>query len=194
MIKIGLTGGMGSGKSTVARMFRDLGIPVYNSDERAKELMRTSKKIRKKIIDLLGESSYHGDELDRSYIAKKVFQDKPLLAKLNSIVHPAVRKDFLKWADTQESEYVLQETALLFENNAQKLYDKTILVTAPQELRLERLLKRDESSKEELLARMDNQLEDDAKIKLANFIIENIDLQKTLLKVGEVHHAILDSY
>jgi len=194
MIKIGLTGGMGSGKSTVAQMFRDLGIPVYNSDERAKELMRTSKKIRKKIIDLLGESSYHGDELDRSYIAKKVFQDKPLLAKLNSIVHPAIRKDFLKWADTQESEYVLQETALLFENNAQKLYDKTILVTAPQELRLERLLKRDESSKEELLARMDNQLEDDAKIKLANFIIENIDLQKTLLKVGEVHHAILDSY
>ncbi|MGB3144750.1 MAG: dephospho-CoA kinase [Maribacter sp.] len=194
MIKIGLTGGMGSGKSTVAQMFRDLGIPVYNSDERAKELMRTAKKIRKKIIDLLGESSYHGDELDRSYIAKKVFQDKPLLAKLNSIVHPAVRKDFLKWADTQESEYVLQETALLFENNAQKLYDRTILVTAPQELRLERLLKRDESSKEELLARMDNQLEDDAKIKLADFIIENIDLQKTLLKVGEVHHAILDSY
>ncbi len=194
MIKIGLTGGMGSGKSTVAQMFRDLGIPVYNSDERAKELMRTSKKIRKRIIDLLGESSYNGDELDRSYIAKKVFQDKPLLAKLNSIVHPAVRKDFLKWADTQESEYVLQETALLFENNAQVLYDKTILVTAPKELRLERLLKRDESSKEELLARMDNQLEDDSKIKLADFIIENIDLQKTLLKVGEVHHAILDSY
>ena len=194
MIKIGLTGGIGSGKSTVADMFRDLGIPVYNSDERAKELMRTSKKIRKKIIDLLGEGAYHGEELDRSYIAQKVFQDKPLLAKLNSIVHPAVRKDFLEWAKHQKAEYVLQETALLFENHAQNLYDKTILVTAPKALRLERLMQRDQSTKEDLLARMDNQWEDEAKIKLADFSIENIDLQNTLLKVGQVHRAILDSH
>ena len=194
MIKIGLTGGIGSGKSTVADMFRDLGIPVYNSDERAKELMRTSKKIRKKIIDLLGEGAYHGEELDRSYIAQKVFQDKPLLAKLNSIVHPAVRKDFLEWANHQKAEYVLQETALLFENHAQNLYDKTILVTAPKALRLERLMQRDQSTKEALLARMENQWEDEAKIKLADFNIENIDLENTLLKVGQVHRAILDSH
>ena len=191
MIIIGLTGGMGSGKSTVGTMFRDLGIPVYNSDERAKQLMNTSKKIKKELIGLFGKEAYSEEELNRPFIAEKVFNDADLLTKLNGIVHPKVRKDFLKWTKKQNTPYVIQETALLFENKSQELYDKVILVTAPKELRIQRVLKRDKSSREQINSRMNNQLDDDIKIKLADYIIENIDLDITRSKILELHERIL---
>ena len=191
MIVVGLTGGIGSGKSTIAAMFQELGVPVYNSDERAKHLMNTSKKIRKRLIELLGEKAYLDDKLNRVYIAKKVFNDADLLEKLNHIVHPVVRKDFVKWTKKQNAPYVIQETALLFENNAQELYDLVILITAPKELRIERVLARDEFTKEQVIARMNNQLDDETKLKLTNFVIENIELESTALKVLEIHEAIL---
>ena len=191
MIIIGLTGGMGSGKSTVGTMFKDLGIPVYNSDERAKQLMNTSKKIKKELIGLFGKEAYSEEELNRPFIAEKVFNDADLLTKLNGIVHPKVRKDFLKWTKKQNTPYVIQETALLFENKSQKLYDKVILVTAPKELRIQRVLKRDKSSREQINSRMNNQLDDDIKIKLADYIIENIDLDITRSKILELHERIL---
>ena len=191
MIVVGLTGGIGSGKSTIAAMFQELGVPVYNSDERAKHLMNTSKKIRKRLIELLGEKAYLDDKLNRVYIAKKVFNDADLLEKLNHIVHPVVRKDFVKWTKKQNAPYVIQETALLFENNAQELYDSVILITAPKELRIERVLARDEFTKEQVIARMNNQLDDETKLKLTNFVIENIELESTALKVLEIHEAIL---
>lgn len=191
MIVVGLTGGIGSGKSTIAAMFQELGVPVYNSDERAKHLMNTSKKIRKRLVELLGEKAYLDDKLNRVYIAKKVFNDADLLEKLNQIVHPVVRKDFVKWTKKQNAPYVIQETALLFENKAQELYDSVILITAPKELRIERVLARDEITKEQVIARMNNQLDDETKLKLTNFVIENIELESTALKVLEIHEAIL---
>lgn len=189
---IGLTGGIGSGKTTVANMFEKLGVPVYNSDIEAKKLMHSSKTIRKKIIDLLGESAYRDGKLNRSLIAKSVFNDTDLLKKLNKIVHPAVRRHFGKWCTGHNSPYVLQETALLFENNSQQHYDKVILVTAPLELRIRRLLERDETTREDILARMQNQLSDVEKLPLADYVIENIDMEKTSDVVKEVHLRILD--
>lgn len=191
MIVVGLTGGIGSGKSTVGEMFVELGVPVYNSDVRAKRLMNTSKKIRKGLIELFGKEAYLDGKLNRTYIAEKVFNNSNLLAELNSIVHPRVRKNFLKWVKKQQGSYVIQETALLFENNAQELYDKVLLVTAPKELRIQRVINRDKSSKEQIMARMNNQLEDEAKTKLADYIIENIELESTFEKVLTIHRRIL---
>ncbi|WP_282050019.1 dephospho-CoA kinase [Maribacter aquivivus] len=191
MIVIGLTGGIGSGKSTVATMFKELGVPVYDSDHRAKYLMNTSGIINKQLVELLGEEAYEKGKLNRPYIAKKVFNDSELLAELNNIVHPVVRQDFIDWTKEQDSCYVIQETALLFENKSQELYDNVILVTAPKEVRIERVLSRDNSTRAQVEARMNNQLEDKIKLELANFIIENIDLERTREKVLQVHASIL---
>ncbi|MDF4202784.1 dephospho-CoA kinase [Maribacter sp. SA7] len=191
MIVIGLTGGIGSGKSTVAGMFNELGVPVYDSDQRAKYLMNNSELIHKQLVELLGEEAYVDGRLNRSFIASKVFKDKELLQKLNGIVHPVVRQDFVDWTKEQDSPYVIQETALLFENRAQELYDKVILVTAPKEVRIARVLHRDESTREQVEARMSNQLDDETKLKLTNIVIENIDLDRTREKVLKVHASIL---
>lgn len=188
---VGLTGGIGSGKSTVGTMFKALGVPIYNSDERAKQLMNTSKKIRKQLIELFGEDAYLNKELNRPFIAEKVFKDSAKLTKLNGIVHPAVRKDFSAWAESHKVPYVIQETALLFENTAQQFYDKTILVTAPKEVRIQRVLARDNTTREQISARMENQLNDFEKLKLADYKIENIDLETTRLKVKKIHQSIL---
>lgn len=188
---IGLTGGIGSGKSTVANMFKELGVPVYNSDERAKYLMNTSLDIKRQLIKLLGEEAYKGDKLNRSFIAEKVFSNTNLLAKLNDIVHPIVRNDFIDWTKKQDYSYVIQETALLFENKVQDLYDSIILVTAPKETRIIRVVDRDKSSREQVIARMNNQLDDEAKLNLSNYVIENIDLERTSSNVLQVHASIL---
>lgn len=188
---IGLTGGIGSGKSTVANMFKELGVPVYNSDKRAKYLMNTSLDIKRQLIKLLGEEAYKGDKLNRSFIAEKVFSNTNLLAKLNDIVHPIVRNDFIDWTKKQDYSYVIQETALLFENKAQDLYDSIILVTAPKETRIIRVVDRDKSSREQVIARMKNQLDDKTKLNLSNYVIENIDLERTSSNVLQVHASIL---
>ncbi|WP_298486456.1 dephospho-CoA kinase [uncultured Maribacter sp.] len=188
---IGLTGGIGSGKTTVAKLFVALGVPVYDSDKEAKILMNTSKVLIKEIKELLGEEAYKESELNRRYIAGKVFKDKKLLQKLNAIVHPAVRENFLQWVSEQNTSYVIQETALLYENNAASLYDAVILVTAPEELRVERVLHRDATSKEAVLARINNQLSDKEKIAKANFILENIDIKETEQKVEALHKSLL---
>lgn len=188
---VGLTGGIGSGKSTVSKMFLELGVPVYNSDERAKKLMNTSAEIKNQIIAFLGKESYHEEKLNRAYIAKKVFNDTTLLAQLNAIVHPVVREDFLKWTGEQEYCYVIQETALLFENNSQHLYDSIILVTAPKEERISRVVSRDNGTREQVIARMNNQMDDEEKLNLSDFVIENIDIERTRSIVLQVHAAII---
>lgn len=187
---IGLTGGIGSGKTTVAKLFTELGVPVYNSDLKAKKLMQDSKEIRTAIVALLGEESYRLKKLNKKYIADRVFGDKELLQKLNAIVHPAVRKDFISWVKTKRTPYVIQEAAILFENNSYKIFDKVILVKAPKEIRLERILARDNISREEILDRMENQWEDSKKIPLADFIIENTDLEETKLQVEKIHRQL----
>ena len=191
MIIVALTGGIGSGKTTVANMFKNLGVPVYDSDKEAKNLMMSSKKLRKDIKALLGDLAYKDKTLNREYIAKKVFKDKGLLKQLNEIVHPAVRKDFLKWAKKQGAAYVIQESAIVFENKQEDFYDKIILVTAPQEIRLERVIERDNVSKSKIMDRMGNQLDDEDKIKMSDYVIDNITLDETRSKVKEVHGLLL---
>ena len=191
---VGLTGGIGSGKSTVGSLFQELGVPVYNSDERAKQLMNTSKKIKKRLLGLFGSKAYIDNELNRAFIADKVFNDTEVLAQLNAIVHPAVRKDFVKWVKKQETPYVVQETALLFENNAQEFYDKIVLVTAPKAMRIERILARDKTTREKIIARMQNQLSDEIKIKFSDHRIENMDLERTRLEVRKLHELFLADY
>ncbi|MGO4918913.1 dephospho-CoA kinase [Maribacter spongiicola] len=191
MMIVGLTGGIGSGKSTVAAMFKELDVPVYNSDDRAKYLMNTSIDIKEKLIALLGDEAYENGQLNRPYIAKEVFNDSELLTNLNGIVHPVVRQDFLAWTKEQDACYVIQETALLFENNSQDLYDRIIVVTAPVELRISRVLDRDNSTREQVMSRINNQLDDEIKIKSSNFVIENIDLERTSSTVLQVHASIL---
>lgn len=191
MMIVGLTGGIGSGKSTVARIFKELGVPVYDSDKEAKLLMGVSQDVKSAITDLLGEKAYGNEGLNKSYIADKVFNDSELLEKLNGIVHPAVRKHFLDWAKSQESPYVIQETALIFENNAQNNYDCTILVIAPSETRIQRVMDRDKVTRQAVVDRMKNQLHDDKKLDLANFSLENLDLDKTKRKVKELHLKLL---
>ena len=188
---IGLTGGIGSGKSTVAQMFRKLGVPVYDSDSQAKALMVDSPGLKRAIIGLLGPKAYREGALDRAFVAGQVFNDPELLAKLNALVHPEVRKHFLAWTKEQRAPYLIQESALIFENGAQGQYDRTILVTAPRELRLERVMARDRAPREAVLARMDKQLGDEHKKDLASFHIENLDLASTQARVLELHGELM---
>ena len=190
---VGLTGGIGSGKTTVADFFVELGVPVYNSDKKAKKLMTSSKQVKKAIIDLLGKQAYKGKRLNKKYISEQIFNDVSLLKKMNGIVHPAVEKDFLKWAKKQKAPYVIQETALIFENSKQHFYDLIILVTAPIEQRLARVMVRDSASRKDVLDRLGNQLDDDAKIPLSDYVLENTILFKTKLKVEEIHNALLNN-
>ncbi len=191
MITVGLTGGIGSGKSTVAGFFEALGVPVYNSDLEARKLMKTSK-LKKAIKALLGSKAYQRDDLNKPYIAEKIFNDKNLLAKLNGIVHPAVRDHFLEWKNKQDASYVIQESALIFENNSESFYDKIILVTAPISDRLQRIMRRDEINQSQVEDRFKNQLTDEEKLEKADFIINNVLLAETENKVLKLHKVLLD--
>lgn len=190
---IGLTGGIGSGKSTVARMFQELGVPVYIADDEAKKLMNEDKEVRTKIIKLFGDEAYNGSGLNRKFIASKVFDDKELLEKLNRVVHPAVAKHFEKWKVQQKAQYVIYEAAILFEKGGYKKCDYNILVTAPVNLRIERILLRDKVTVEEIQARMNNQWPDEKKEKMADVVLRNIDLSETKKDVLQIHKTFLKS-
>lgn len=191
MMRVGLTGGIGSGKSTVAGFFQELGVPVYNSDLRARELMEKNEGLRQAISKLLGPEAYRNSGLNRAYIASRVFKDKVLLEQLNALVHPVVREDFLSWVARQKAPYVLQEAAILFENGAYKAFDRMILVTAPEETRIRRVMERDSVSRESVTRRMKNQWKTSQKIPLSDYVIENEDLEKTRQEVGRIHRELL---
>jgi len=190
MIIVGLTGGIGSGKSTVAKIFESFGIPVYDSDKEAKRLMTSSKSLKKKLIQLFGKKSFEHNKLNKNYISSKVFKNPDLLQKLNEIVHPAVKNHFLEWTTKQESDYVIQETALIFENQSQDNYDAIILVTAPKDERIQRVMERDGVQEVKVLERMSNQLNDDDKIELSDFVIENLNLEYTHEQVYKIHNQL----
>ena len=193
MLKVGLTGGIGSGKTTISKMFKEIGVPVYIADEAGKELMETSLKIRKKIVEFLGEESYKDGKPNRPFIASKVFKDKELLEKLNSIIHPAVADHFKNWLSNQSSAYIIYEAAILFEKGSHKNFDFSILVTAPKETRIQRVLKRDNTSREQIEARMNNQWSDEKKINLADFIIKNEEIEDSKRQVVHLNEIILKS-
>lgn len=187
----GLTGGIGSGKTTVAGFFRKLGVPVYIADDAGKRLLNTSEEIRERVIALFGDQAYSGNNPNRQFIASRVFNNTVMLEKLNAIIHPAVEADFKNWLSGQKADYVIYEAAILFETGSYKKCDFNILVTASQKLRIERLQKRDQSSVEEIEQRMSNQWSDEKKRKLADFIIKNEDLRQTRLQVEHIHEEIL---
>lgn len=191
MIVVGLTGGIGSGKTTVAEKFKALGIPIYIADIEAKKLMNSSKIIKRKLKNIFGEEAYINDELNRPFIAREIFNNKDLLNKMNAIVHPKVRRHFERWLNKQTSLYVIKESAILFENNLQEQCDFTILVTAPKDVRISRLLDRDNTTIEKIEAIMRTQLSDEEKIKLSDFVITNTTLENTYEQVETIHKKLL---
>lgn len=190
MIVVGLTGGIGSGKTTVAKMFYELGIPIYIADIAARKLMNNNPELIKKISSEFGKKSYVKGVLNRSYLASKVFSDKKNLDQLNQIVHPAVQKDFEEWKLAQDAPYVIKETAILFENGGHQLCDYTILVTAPLEEKFKRVIARDQTSRKAIKERMKNQWDDDKKKELADFVIDNLDLNITQASVLKINDRI----
>jgi dephospho-CoA kinase len=193
MIVVGLTGGIGSGKTTVAKLFEGLGIPVYIADEEAKKLMVTSKVIKRKLVQLFGNEAYINNQLNKPSIAKIIFNDTSYLQKMNAIVHPSVANHFNKWLLKQTAPYSIKEVAILFENDGYKHCDFVITVTAPKDLRIERVLKRDNTTKDSIEAIIKNQWTDEQKVKLSQFVITNIELENTKKQVEIVHQQILKS-
>ena len=181
---IGLTGGIGSGKSIVAKLFETMSCAIYNSDERAKALY-FDPVIRTSIIHLLGMESYLNEkEINRNFISQKVFSDTILLQKLNNIIHPAVKNDFISFKNKYtEGTLIIKESALLFEAGIYKELDYTILVTAPLQIKIDRVIKRSSVTKTEVEKRMQTQWPDDQKIPLANFVITNDDLTALIPQV-----------
>ena len=192
MYKVGITGGIGSGKSTVAWIFESIGIPVYYADKEAKRLMNKNQSLKQDIRILLSNQAYHKNgRLNRKYIAERVFKDKALLEQLNNLVHPAVRNDFESWAELQESSYVLEESALVFEIEGQSYFDATILVIADKETRIERVIKRDKSNRNAVIDRMNNQLSDEIKIPLADHIVSNNGDKSLIEQVLKIHRQLI---
>ncbi len=189
---VGLTGGIGSGKSTVARMFEQLGIPVYFSDDEAKRLMVTSEDLIQAIKNRFGEEAYDKKSLNTAYLARLVFNDPERLRALNELVHPMVEKHFRDWVSKQDAAYVIQENPLLFEKNRQDEYDAIVVVAAPTPMRIERVRSRDGVSRAEVEARLKNQLDQDYKTEHADYVIENDgDLASCRQAVEAINKSIL---
>ena len=192
MLRIGITGGIGSGKSTVARIFGVLGIPVYYADGAAKRLMNEDPGLIEQIIHHFGSSAYENGKLNRSYISSLVFNDKEKLDLLNSIVHPATIRDSDNWMKHQNSPDVLKEAALIFESGSQQGLDYVIGVSAPAPLRIHRAMKRDGISRAEVTAKMTRQIQETIKMRLCNFIIINDEQSMLIPQVITLHNKLLE--
>lgn len=190
MMKIGLTGGIGSGKTTVAEVFKQMGVSVYSSDDRAKSIMVSDVDLMHQITECFGAVSYVNGQLNRAYIAEKVFSNQSELNKLNAIVHPVLKVDFDLWCSEQKGFYILKEAAILFESKAYLGLDKVVLVTAPQELKITRVLKRDSSTRKEVLSRMDKQWSDEKKRALSDFEIVNDAQESVINQVLAIHKSL----
>ncbi|HEY0030911.1 MAG TPA: dephospho-CoA kinase [Bacteroidia bacterium] len=191
MLKIGITGGIGSGKSTVCRVFELLGIPVYYADTESKKLL-SDAIVKAAILKLFGNSVLDEQKnIDRRKIAAQVFNDTAALENLNAILHPAVGIHFENWLKKQHSPYVIKEAAILFESGAYKQVDQVIAVTAPLELKLKRTINRDKVSREEVLQRMNHQMSDEEKIKRSQFVINNDEKELLIPQVLEIHYKLL---
>ncbi len=187
MIKIGLTGGIGSGKTTVAKVFETLGIPVYYADDKAKHLMNTDSSLKASIIQHFGNEAYKNNELDRKYLAAIVFNNKEKLELLNSLTHPITIRDAEEWMKEQTTPYIIKEAALLFESGAAEKLDYIIGVYAPQHIRVNRVMHRDKLPLEEVMKRISRQIDEEMKMKLCNFVIVNNDKQLVIPQVLELH-------
>ena len=193
MLSVGLTGGIGAGKSICCAIFKFLGVPVYESDVEAKRLMIEDPELKKSIISTFGRDSYMEDgSLNRAYLANTIFNNEPLLKKMNSLVHPAVRRDFVRWVgDHIEYPYIIQESALIFEIGLDKFYDRVIIVYAEKEVRIDRVMKRDGVDKNAVVARMDKQGDQEEHAAKADFVIYNNGDKSLINQVNEIHRALI---
>lgn len=175
MKKIGITGGIGSGKSTACEIFKLLGVAVFNADDEAKNIQNNDLQIKNHLVDLFGAHIYSDDELlDRKMLAALIFNDAKALAKVNAIIHPAVRNNFIKWAENkQKDNYILYEAAILLESGYSADFDKNILILADEKVRIERVMKRDNTSKVLVKQRIKNQMPDSEKINMVDYVLEN---------------------
>ena len=191
VLRVGLTGGIGSGKSTVAQIFEVLGIPVYYADTAAKKIMNEDKGIRLAIINIFGEQAYANNILDRKYISSIVFSDPAKLQQLNALVHPATKKDGEAWMQRQTSPYAIHEAALIFEAKVSDRLDLVIGVSSPIELRIKRAMGRDKVSREEVFKRMDQQLNEEVKMSKCDFLLINDEQQMLIPQVLELHEKLI---
>lgn len=191
MKTIGITGGIGAGKSVVSKIIQSLGFPVFYSDTEAKIITNTHPKVKSGLKALLGEKAFVNDELNRPFLAEQIFNNPALRQSVNELIHPVVREAFVEFARKSESELVFNEAAILFETGSYKTFDATVIVTAPKELRIERVMKRDAVERQQVLNRMKNQWSDEEKIPLANYVIINDEKQPLLSQVEIVIDQLL---
>jgi dephospho-CoA kinase len=189
-IIIGLTGGIGSGKSTVAKIFAQLGIPVLDADATAKAIMNEDRSVKTKLIELFGEDAYKENQLNRPYIAQLVFKDAFKLQQLNAIIHPITIQYAKDWASKQSAPYVIKEAALFFESGSSEGVEKIIGVTAPKHIRIQRVMQRDQITREDVIKRMEHQLEDSLKMKLCDWVIQNDDMHLLIPQILAIHQEI----
>ena len=188
---VGLTGGIGSGKSTVLKQFEDLGINTYSADKAAKKLINSDEDLIESIKSLFGDNIYDNNILDTIKLSKIVFQDSHKLESLNSIIHPAVTKDFKSFIKTNHGDYIVKEVAIIFETNTEDNYDKIILVRAPIEDRIKRVVLRDNITKDDVIRRVNNQIDDSTIIDKCDYIIDNNNLIELKEKVINIHKDLI---
>lgn len=187
MHKIGVTGGIGSGKSTVCKIFEVLGVPVYYADDRARALILSDPRIRKGYIELFGEKVYENGQLNRKLVADRIFSDRTLLEKVNRLVHPVVRDDFFQWTEHQNAPYVIEEAAVLLESGGHDLLDFVVVVSAPESLRIQRVARRDGMSEERIQERIKNQWTDQQRRELADYEVLADDRHLVVPQVLKIH-------
>ena len=193
MIKVAITGGIGTGKTTISNMFSDKGVPAFNSDEIAKEIMNTNSVLKNEIVTAFGDKVYDKNRLNKEYLSDAIFNNKTLLKKINAIVHPYVADEFNSWIEEQDSKYIIYESAIIFENQAEDFFDKIICVTASEEDVISRVMKRNNFSVDKIKSIINKQLPNDAKIQKSDYVIENINISKLSDKVLEIHNDIMGS-
>ncbi|MFO7620902.1 MAG: dephospho-CoA kinase [Bacteroidales bacterium] len=192
VFKLGITGGIGSGKTSVCRVFEVLGIPVFLADLEARKIMDTDTEITRQINSVAGTDLYPGGNLDRQRLASLIFNDKLLLEKINSIIHPVVFANFAGWAANQQAPYVIMEAAILFESGGYKLVDRVATVIAPLEERIERIVQRNRLTHDQIMERVRNQMDDDSKIRLSAYVIRNSENDMIIPAILEIHQDIMN--
>ena len=191
MIKIGLTGVIGSGKSTAANYFSKLGVPVFFADNSAKKIMNTDSSVKKCLVDLLGSLAYSNGELNKQFISDKIFNNQNLLKSINNLIHPKVQEDFNLWLTNQTSPYVIYEAALIFENSSEHLFDKIICIKTPLDIIYNRLKKRGNYSKNIIDKILKNQLSQNVKCSKSDYCIENISMDSLVIEIDKIHSSLL---